>query len=334
VTGKPMDRETAVRRAASKTGLSEVEIRVAHALLGRRQDLRQSFIKYDSSRCGEMSREDVMHMLEALDVPCNKDLIDLLMQKYDVDKNGLLDYPEFEKWMGPLMELSDGNLRRLGLEKMPADELAELRRMMGVTGADAPAASGAPPPLPPTHRGSTAGSVAAGGAAAAVRARVSIGGARPSSAAAAGPGRAGATIRFDDGRSVATATMDLDPIAAKMRRVLGKSWMNVAKDIQAEAQREAQRSSGVLGSVAANAGSGVVPASVMRDALATKGVALTSKEVRALSLKYHGSGVPATRTVDGAVDVSRVMADVFGPPRPGTGTMRRPQSAAVGALRH
>jgi Ca2+-binding EF-hand superfamily protein len=90
LTGRPMDKDTAVRRAASKTGLSEVEVRVAHALLGRRQDMRSAFIRYDSSRRGEMTREDVIHMLEALDVPCSKDLIDLLFQKYDLNRNGEL----------------------------------------------------------------------------------------------------------------------------------------------------------------------------------------------------------------------------------------------------
>lgn len=306
VTGRPMDREVAVRRAANKTGLSEVEIRMAHALLGRRNDLRAAFMRYDSSGTGEMSQRDFIHMLEALDVPYNKDLIETLIQKYDLNRNGDLDYPEFEKWMGPLMELTDGNLRRLYLERMSAEEAAAAQKEYGIIPAVSSSSSitGKPP---------------AGGAMAAVRAQT---------ASATNRKGISASNKNDDAMSIATANMDLDPIAQKMRRVLGKHWMNVAKDIHHKAEREVIRTGGSTTGLDKSG----VSASVVRDALAEKGVPLTSKEIRAISLKYHGNGIPSTRNLDGIIDVDKAFTSLVGtghsssrPPRPSTAsaTMRR-----------
>jgi hypothetical protein len=213
------------------------------------------------------------------------------------------DYPEFEKWMGPLMELSDGNLNRLCMERIPPSELAEMRANMGIALPSSTASK------PPAHSGAA-----------------STGTAHRPVGAGAGPAPAAArsAASNDDARSVATAAMDLDPIAQKMRRVLGKTWMNVARDIERKAEREAVRAGS-----AAPSKTGVVSASLVRDALAEKGVPLTSKEVRAISLKYHGGGVPSTRTVDGSVDVSRVMSDVFG-----ASGARRPHTAAAAMRSH
>jgi Ca2+-binding EF-hand superfamily protein len=284
LTGRPMSRDDAVKRASSKTGLSEMEIRLAHSLLGRRQDLKAAFIRYDTSKRGEMSHSDVVHMLEALDVPVNKDLMETLFQKYDQNRNGELDYPEFEKWMGPLMEVSDGNLKRLGLERMSAEELAEARKGQGGGGA-----TGA------VRRASASGPSGARRAS----------GSGPSGRRASGSGLPRRPGAGDDAQSVVTAAMDLDPIAQKMRRVLGKAWMNVARDVEKKAEHEAARAGTALPQ------GGLVPASVLRDTLAERGVPLTSKEVRAISLKYHGSGTPASRGIDGAVDVERMTAAMF-----------------------
>ena len=299
VTGRPMDRDVAVRRAAAKTGLSETEIRVAHALLGRRNDLRAAFMRYDTSGTGEMSQADFIHMLEALDVPYNKDLIETLIQKYDLNRNGDLDYPEFEKWMGPLMELSDGNLKRLYLERMSAEEMLQVQQEMGIT------------PTVVLSSQSNASKPPVGGGMAAVRAH-----------SAKNKGHAiNNNSKNDDAMSVATANMNLDPIAQKMRRVLGKSWMNVAKDIQHKAEREAIRT-GHSAASTTGADKNAISASVVRDALAEKGVPLTSKEIRAISLKYHGSGIPATRNIDGIIDVEKAFSSLVG-----NGT--RPQTASA-----
>ncbi len=51
--------------------------------------------------------------------------------------------------------------------------------------------------------------------------------------------------------------------------------------------------------------SAIVPGELLRDALAKRGVPLTSKEVRALSLRYKGAG-----SADGTINVDRLVADL------------------------
>lgn len=102
----------------------------------------------------------------------------------------------------------------------------------------------------------------------------------------------------EDRETVATVNMDLAPTAQKMRKVLGRHWTTVLADVK--------KASGSKGA-AATAGS---PASAVRDTLAKHGVPLTSKEVRALSMRYHAGGPVATRDAEGVIDVDSMLKDM------------------------
>ncbi len=88
-------------------------------------------------------------------------------------------------------------------------------------------------------------------------------------------------MSFDDASSVAsvsTSAVDVGAVESRMRKVLGRNWMKAYKNLRS------------------HAADGAVDADRFRDAMAGQGVALTSKEIRALQ-RQHGaasarSGVP------------------------------------------
>lgn len=316
ITGRPYDKDVAAKQAAVRMGISEMEAKLAHALIGRKQDLKSAFLRYDSHHCGEMSKADVGHMLESLDVPVNNDLISTLFSKYDVNKNGMLEYDEWFRWMSPMLELSEANLRRLGLERMLPHEQKDLKAQLAAMHGQAAEASSPPAAAPEATRRHSFSAHAVGSRASApgVASTVNrIRGIANSASAASGS-------NFSDLQSVATANLDLEPTYAKMRKVLGKSALTVlAGDIKKKAIAQASKYGGDVASLS----SGVVPASIVRDSLAERGVALTSKEVRAISMRYHGSGSAATRTADGVVDLDRALNDIMNQPSTGSAMKAR-----------
>jgi hypothetical protein len=112
--------------------------------------------------------------------------------------------------------------------------------------------------------------------------------------------------------------MDLDRTGAKMRKVLGRSWLTVADDLTRKASgKEGGKSKGV-------------PGTLLRDALAEKGVALTSKEVRAITSRYGKASARAEgmRPESVPVDVTKLFGDIMegkvAGPRLPKGTARSP----------
>jgi hypothetical protein len=77
--------------------------------------------------------------------------------------------------------------------------------------------------------------------------------------------------------------MDVNATEAKMRHVLGKSWVHVYKQVKGNES--------------------AVSGDSFRDMMAERGVPLTSKEVRALSLKYSAG--------DGALDAEKLLTSTF-----------------------
>jgi hypothetical protein len=112
----------------------------------------------------------------------------------------------------------------------------------------------------------------------------------------AGAGASTPSRRDTDADTVATAALDLSPTAQKMRKVLGKSGMAA---VLADVKKSTGKGS--------PAGASAVPGDQLRDTLAKHGVPLTGKEVRALSIKYHGSGSGS----DPVVDVEAMLRDTF-----------------------
>jgi hypothetical protein len=149
----------------------------------------------------------------------------------------------------------------------------------------------------------------------------------PSSASLGAARRAG---------SVATSQMDVNATEEKMRRVLGKSWVNVYRQVKQD-----------QGGGAPDAR---LSGDAFRDMMAERGVPLTSKEVRALGIKYSTGDVR-----DGTIDAAKLLTSTFqgrtgsaaqkvappGLPRPGSAFVRkapapgataRPGSASATAM--
>jgi hypothetical protein len=210
----------------------------------------------------------------------------------------MIDFEELNARLGNFMSISDGNLSRLMLQ-----------RKAGASGK----ASGA-------------------GAAAAASSSSSSSSSASASASSPAHGLDGTTKPstprgFSDTDTVATAALDLSPTAQKMRKVLGRQGMTAVLG-------DAKKISAKAGSPASAA---VVPASQLRDTMAKHGVPLTAKEVRALSIKYHGTtGPAATRSAEGVVDVEAMLRDTFisnGPPSGGAGASPASKGRAAASPR-
>lgn len=81
-------------------------------------------------------------------------------------------------------------------------------------------------------------------------------------------------MSFDDTASVAsvsTSAVDVTAVEARMRKVLGRNWMKAYKNL------------------CSHAAEGAVDSGRFRDAMAGQGVALTSKEVRALQRRHSSA---------------------------------------------
>lgn len=210
--------------------------------------------------------------------------MDNLMRKYDDSSNGKISYAEFSARMGPFLEASAENAARLMLSS---------EEVKGALGDDAAVAVLSSMPAKSSGGGSGSGVPR-----------------RPSTAAAS-VGGSGAP-RMYRAPSIATADMDLSNTENKMRRVLGRSWVNVYKEIKKE-----------------NGGSAaVLPGDAFRDRMAEKGVPLTSKEVRAIALRYGA---------EGNVDVEKVMSATFktgaSPSKPTRPASAAPRPAVAAAVR-
>ena len=324
--------------------LADAEKIMADKLFNKFDKVQKAFRLYDEDHSGELSYDEFRNMIKSMNVGMTNEHIVALIQRYDPDGDGSISYDEFCKMVGPLIHPTSANSSKSHNDMMaksgaqdglvhnankvfakPTDD--DDGPIGGVGDGKAPVptkadevklkkkghdddhhshhdeehgAAGGGDPQPPegaARAGSAAHSTHSNGAAhhgvAAPRPA-----AHPHAAAGAGAGarRAG---------SVATSQLDVNATEEKMRRVLGKSWTAVfkqVKDSEAAPRPDA-----------------------FRDMMAERGVPLTSKEVRALGLKYSADG--------GAIDAQRLLTSTFGGkagPRPGSAAA--PGAAAKSAF--
>ena len=102
----------------------------------------------------------------------------------------------------------------------------------------------------------------------------------------------------DMGASAKTAEVDVDATVGKMRRILGKSWTVVYDEIRREQERAAPT---------------IISAHRFRDAMAERGVPLTSKEVRALAKRFSATHDPTAAGRE--LDYDRLLRTSFERPR-------------------
>jgi hypothetical protein len=245
-------------------------------------------------------------------------LVAMMVDRFDTNRNGKISFPEFAGRLSGYLNATDANLRRMGLERVLPTPPAVVASSAPASAA--PSASGGDADAAEQRRGSrvasphvdrlaaTRGSAHAavsGGAGTITPSGLSASGARP-------PARG-----LSDGASVATLDMDLGPTAAKMRKVLGRAWLQVLADVHKRAALKransgAAATGGVLGKEA------VVTGEVFRDAMAMAGVPLTGKEVRALTGKFAGG--------DGGLAVGKLIEATIGASRTASGAGRHAAS--------
>jgi Ca2+-binding EF-hand superfamily protein len=249
------------------------------ALVGLRLVAKDVLTKLDGNKDGCLTLRELQKALQQLGIDPTDDVTEMLIAKYDTHHNGQLDLNEFMHKLSPYMGLSDANLARMNLaRKNPMGPMPKERQVAGAAAAPAKGAAAPSPAKAESH-----GSHGSHGASAS-----------SASASFASPSRAGAGAGAGagDAETIATANLDLSSTHAKMRKVLGRSMAAVLAEVKRKG------SSG--------GGSGAVSGEAFRDVLASAGVPLTSKEVRALSLKY-GSG-------NGSLQVDEIWRETFTSP--------------------
>lgn len=256
---KVMSLEERAAMVAPILGLMQCETIFAQSLFGRYKELAAAFREADVDGSGELSKSEFLALLRSLGVKMADEHIAQLVEKYDQNGDGGISYDELAARLGPLMKGGDHAAAALGMH-------------IEVEGAE-PVSSYA------GSRGSTAAE-------------------SKHSAFAQGGKRTPRKdvdwdrMSFDDAASVSTlstSAVDVKGVEARMRRVLGRSWMSVYKGLQKEQ---------VSGSVSSDR---------FRDLMAKRGVPLTSKEVRALGRAH---GVPAAAAT-GGIPYEDVMRATF-----------------------
>jgi Ca2+-binding EF-hand superfamily protein len=296
--------------------LAEAEKIIADKLFNKFSAVQKAFRLYDEDHSGELSYDELRRMFRTLNVNLTNDQFISLVKKFDPDGDGSISYEEYNRQLGPLIHPSAQDSSRSMKEllvrgnaqdslvfnptKLNAKEKEEVDILGGsaVGGEAGEGDEGAADPAPASGSDGDEVSSVAG------KPRSSV---APVAAVRSSDYAAAEAPRLRRANSVATSQWDVDATEEKMRRVLGKSWVQVYRDVR--------KTEGVDASQ--------VAPEAFRDMMAEKGIPLTSKEVRALSLRYGagaGAGAGAGGAGAPAINVDRLLKDTFkGPLHPSHG---------------
>lgn len=326
------------------TSLVAAEKLLQDKLYNKFGQVQKAFRLFDEDKSGELSYDEFRRAMHTLNISLNEEMMMALVAKFDPEHEGAISYENFNSYVGKILHVSakDESASMLELERFGgmqdgltfnpnahnANKAKDRGMSEGALGTHAhaahvnlidsmaefkddeedPTASSGPSPPPAAPR-SVAGSVT--GAAATVRrdsrdslraAAVAAPEARRASAAGVPYNAAPRVVRAN---SIATAEFDLAGTEEKMRRVLGRSWVQVFSDVK--------KASGSAPGLSSDS---------FRDVMAERGVPLTSREVRALAARYSGGAA-------GEVDAESLLRNTF-KARPGTAAAR-PSLGRTGA---
>jgi Ca2+-binding EF-hand superfamily protein len=267
--------------------LVEAEKIMAEKLFNKFDRVTKAFRLYDEDKSGELSYDEFRNMIKSMNVGLTNDHVVALIKRYDPDGDGSISYDEFCKMVGPLIHPDAVNTSK------------SFTTMMEVSGAQdglvhdpnkknrhkakeddeviGGAGSASSDPQPVAAEDKISAPVAVSASASSSKSIVA-----PMARAASATSASGVPLLRRAG-SVATSQMDVNATEAKMRHVLGKSWVHVYKQVKGNES--------------------AVSGDSFRDMMAERGVPLTSKEVRALSLKYSAG--------DGALDAEKLLTSTF-----------------------
>jgi Ca2+-binding EF-hand superfamily protein len=327
------------------TNLVAAEKLLQDKLYNKFGQVQKAFRLFDEDKSGELSYDEFRRAMHTLNISLNEEMMMALVAKFDPEHEGAISYENFNAYVGKILHVSakDESASMLELEKFGgmqdgltfnpnahnANKAKDRGFSEGALGSHGPAAhvnlidgmaefkdeeedptasSISPPPAAPR---SVAGSVHAPPAVAvagrrdsrdSLRAAAAVPEARRASAAGVPYNAAPRVVRAN---SIATDEFDLAGTEEKMRRVLGRSWVQVFSDVKKASGRAPSLSSDSF-----------------RDVMAERGVPLTSREVRALAARYSGGAA-------GEVDAESLLRNTF-KARPGTAAAR-PSLGRTGA---
>jgi len=260
--------------------LVQAEKIIAEKLFNKFSAVQRAFRLYDEDKSGELSYDELRRMFRSLNLNLSDEHFVALVRRYDPNGDGSITYEEFNAQIGPLIHPdatdTSRSMQELLVRGNAQDSLVfDPNKRVGHHEEEEDYIGGAPPsppsspsktPVSPTKTESNNTNKNDN----ARRASHSSTGA----ASVSGSASNNAPNRAHRAGSIATSQFDVGTTEEKMRRVLGRSWVAVYRDVRKQ--------------------EGVDPSNIggekFRDFMAEKGVPLTGKEVRALSLKYHGNG--------------------------------------------
>jgi Ca2+-binding EF-hand superfamily protein len=278
--------------------LVQAEKILAEKLFNKFSAVQRAFRLYDEDKSGELSYDELRRMFRSLNVILSDEHFIALVQRYDPNGDGSITYEEFNQQIGPLIhpdaQDSSRSMQELLVRGNAQDSLvfdpnkreSHHDEDNDVLGAVPSSPSQAAAPSSPSKAEAVENNN--------IR-RTSM----SSTGAASHHSHSqhvsnNNTQRAHRAGSIATSQFDVSNTEEKMRRVLGRSWVAVYRDVKKS--------------------EGVDPSSLegdqFRDIMAEKGVPLTAKEVRALSLKYHGGEGQAS------INVNKLMKETFKGPLP------------------
>jgi Ca2+-binding EF-hand superfamily protein len=121
ISGRRVDSKQLAKVIAPRLGMSESELVLLHALLGRANLARIAWERFDKENTGEITKAEFIKGIEASGavIPVSDELLNILASRFDRRKSGRMSYSDLLATYRNLLDLNDANIMALGFEWLP-----------------------------------------------------------------------------------------------------------------------------------------------------------------------------------------------------------------------
>jgi Ca2+-binding EF-hand superfamily protein len=121
ISGRRVDSKQLAKVIAPRLGMSESEVVLLHAILGRANLARIAWERFDKDNTGEITKAEFIKGIEASGavIPVSDELLNILASRFDRRKSGRMSYSDLLATYRNLLELNDANIMALGFEWLP-----------------------------------------------------------------------------------------------------------------------------------------------------------------------------------------------------------------------
>ena len=121
ISGRRVDSKQLAKVIAPRLGMSESEVVLLHAILGRANLARIAWERFDKDNTGEITKAEFIKGIEASGavIPVSDELLNILASRFDRRKSGRMSYSDLLATYRNLMDLNDANISALGFEWLP-----------------------------------------------------------------------------------------------------------------------------------------------------------------------------------------------------------------------